>query len=126
MREIGKHHGSEAVLQVRGSIEFYEQFFRQTARLSWPDVETEARKFKPFLQSSFPAYIEEMQGVADGAGVSFDSVLALNVRTEIAYGLAADGCTAFAWKTENDSFIGQNWDVCVTFPDLLASNRTNT
>ena len=37
-------------------------------------------------------------------------ILALNVRTEIAYGLARDGCTAIFWKTETSSFLAQNWD----------------
>lgn len=48
--------------------------------------------------------------MADGAGVDLDSIVALNVRTEIAYGMLSDGCTAFTWKTSDDSFIGQNWD----------------
>lgn len=48
--------------------------------------------------------------MADGAGVEFETILSLNVRTEIGFGLLNDGCTAFAWKTKTDSFIGQNWD----------------
>lgn len=34
----------------------------------------------------------------------------MNVRTEIAYGLARDGCTALFWKTDTSSFLAQNWD----------------
>lgn len=34
----------------------------------------------------------------------------MNVRTEIAYGLARDGCTAVFWKTDTSSFLAQNWD----------------
>lgn len=41
----------------------------------------------PILSSSWPHYIDEMRGVAEGAGVDFASVLALNVRTEIAFGM---------------------------------------
>ena len=52
------------------------------------------------------------EGIAEGAGVDYASILALNVRTEIAYGMAkdVDGCTAFAWKTKEASFLAQNWD----------------
>ena len=32
------------------------------------------------------------------------------MRTEIAFGLARDGCTAIFWKTETSSFLAQNWD----------------
>lgn len=38
------------------------------------------------------------------------SILAMNVRTEIAFGLARDGCTAIFWKTNTSSFLAQNWD----------------
>lgn len=34
----------------------------------------------------------------------------MNVRTEIAFGLARDGCTAIFWKTDMSSFLAQNWD----------------
>ena len=49
-------------------------------------------------------------GVSNGAEVPYLSILALNVRTEIAYGMAKDGCTALYWRNENRSFIAQNWD----------------
>ncbi|KAI9662897.1 MAG: hypothetical protein M1821_007944 [Bathelium mastoideum] len=55
-----------------------------------------------------------MKGVADGARVPFLSILALNVRTELAYGLfQSDGCTALSWHAsaaEPASFLAQNWD----------------
>jgi isopenicillin-N N-acyltransferase-like protein len=68
-------------------------------------------KFAPFLESRFPAYLEEIRGIADGSDVSLPSVLALNVRTEITYGLMKDdGCTTIAWKTPSASILAQNWD----------------
>ena len=55
-----------------------------------------------------------MRGLADGANVPFNSILALNVRTEIAYGMFADGCTAYSWLSESESekgsWLAQNWD----------------
>lgn len=68
------------------------------------------RGFLPLLESSYPEYIEEMQGVADGSGNDLESIIALNVRTEIAYGMLSDGCTALSWKTPESSFLAQNWD----------------
>jgi isopenicillin-N N-acyltransferase-like protein len=32
------------------------------------------------------------------------------VRTEIAFGLFSDGCTALSWRTNKSSFLAQNWD----------------
>ena len=51
-----------------------------------------------------------MAGVAEGAGVPTSPILALNVRTEIAFGMFADGCTALAWRSPSASFLAQNWD----------------
>lgn len=48
--------------------------------------------------------------MADGAGVELDDIIAINVRTEIAFGLFSDGCTALSWKTDHASFLAQNWD----------------
>jgi len=42
-----------------------------------------------------------MQGVADGAGVEYEDILAMNVRTEIAFG---------AFNVGEKSLLAQNWD----------------
>lgn len=115
---IGYQHGHTFTPQVQRSIAFYVSLFERVAKLSWTEVRTEARKFVPLLSHDvrWSAYVEEMQGVGDGAGVEFEDVLALNVRTEIAYGLFSDGgCTALSWRDlnggEGASFLAQNWDV---------------
>lgn len=51
-----------------------------------------------------------MQGIADGASRELLDIVALNVRTEINFGLFSDGCTALAWHTEKHALLGQNWD----------------
>lgn len=108
--EIGQQHGQQAAAQVKGSIAFYEDFFKRQTGKSWSDVQEIAKSFVPYLEGAWPEYLDEMRGVADGTGVAFESILALNVRTEIGYGMLTDGCTAFAWKTATGSFLAQNWD----------------
>lgn len=69
------------------------------------------------IRRKWPAYLEEMRGIAEGAGVELADVLAFNVRTEIAFGLFSDGCTMLAWHSTQPSgsaFIAQNWDVSTT------------
>lgn len=56
-------------------------------------------------------YYEEMQGIADGSGRDLLDIVALNVRTEINFGLFSDGCTSVAWHTEKRAWLAQNWDV---------------
>lgn len=70
-----------------------------------------ASTFEERAKEAWPAYHEEMRGLADGAGVSLLDIVALNVRTEINFGLFSDGCTSLAWHTEKRAFLGQNWDV---------------
>lgn len=36
--------------------------------------------------------------------------MALNVRTEVAYGMYSDGCTALSFHSRNTAFQAQNWD----------------
>jgi hypothetical protein len=52
-----------------------------------------------------------ISGIGEGAGLPFITVLAMNLRQEISMGLEADGCTSFAWKTDDVSLLAQNWDV---------------
>lgn len=120
--DVGLAHGAKFPTQIRSSIAFYARLFHRSTGLTWPQVRLEASKFLPLLDNNegWRRYVEEMKGVADGAGegVEFEDVLALNVRTEIAYGMAWDGCTALAWRQgEGDgrrSFLAQNWDVSMS------------
>jgi isopenicillin-N N-acyltransferase like protein len=112
---LGVSHGTQAAPQIQGSLSFYAAFFLEKSGLSWPAVREVAARFEPVVQRALPDLGEEMRGIAEGAGVAFLDVLALNVRTEIAYGLMSDGCTAFGWlhdgaKNGKMSYLAQNWD----------------
>jgi isopenicillin-N N-acyltransferase-like protein len=70
--------------------------------------------------SNFDAWLIRMPGIADGSQRDILDIIALNVRTEIAFGLFSDGCTSLFWKTPTHTFLGQNWDV--SSPFLLLSS----
>jgi isopenicillin-N N-acyltransferase-like protein len=59
-------------------------------------------------------FLSNKLGVADGSQRDVLEIVALNVRTEIAFGRFSDGCTSLAWHTSKNSFLSQNWDVSVT------------
>ncbi|KAI9720252.1 MAG: hypothetical protein M1812_003070 [Candelaria pacifica] len=69
-----------------------------------------ASEFLPKLYREWPDLIEEMKGLAQGSGVEFLAIVALNVRTEIAYGTLSDGCTALSWNVGGMNILAQNWD----------------
>ncbi|KAK7702567.1 hypothetical protein SLS64_009530 [Diaporthe eres] len=89
-RQIGHAHGSGAKAQVLGSIAFYTALFQQKCDLDWAAVTREADKYAARLGVTCPRYLDEIRGIADGAGVGFLDVLALNVRTEIIFGIFSE------------------------------------
>ncbi|KAI0184018.1 acyl-coenzyme A:6-aminopenicillanic acid acyl-transferase-domain-containing protein [Xylaria flabelliformis] len=119
--EIGVMHGITAKDKITGSIDFYTRLFQTSCSLAWPEVRQEAAKYVHPLETITPRYIEEIKGIAEGSGSTFLDILALNIRTEIMFGLfsdvgkdiaraPSDGCTSLGWLTESRSFLGQNWD----------------
>lgn len=116
-KEIGYQHGSIGKKQVINSLETYEKLFYGYQKLTWEKAREEAKRHVEAIEKHDAELIEEMEGVADGAGVDFEDILALNARTEIAlanYGGKGftDGCTAIGVckPISQDVIIGQNWD----------------
>ncbi|EKD05373.1 isopenicillin N acyltransferase [Trichosporon asahii var. asahii CBS 8904] len=103
-------HGTQAKSRVHGTLAFYQAFFRETAKLPWDAVETKAAEWLPLLRESYPEILEELEGLAAGSELSKETILALNVRTEVAFGLYTDGCTAFAIHGPRNGILSQNWD----------------
>jgi isopenicillin-N N-acyltransferase-like protein len=110
--QIGHDHGTHASLHITRSLGFYSDLFQSKCRMDWAQVTAFALLYQPFLLASFPGYVAEMEGIAAGAGpgVGYADILALNVRTEIAFGAFSDGCTALSWKQGQRSVLAQNWD----------------
>lgn len=91
-------------------IAFYAGLFKKNCKQDWPQVLAHASGFEKTAKEKWPAYHEEMQGIADGAGIGLLDIVAVNVRTEINFGLFSDGCTSLAWHTEKRAYLCQNWD----------------
>lgn len=114
--QIGHTHGSLASHQVSATISFYASLFQRTCNLTWPAVLAHAATFEKTAKEKWPAYHEEMRGIAHGAERELLEIVAINVRSEITFGLGAeagwkDGCTALGWRTQDRSWLAQNWDV---------------
>lgn len=108
--QVGQTHGSAAKVHIGRSIDFYADLFWQKSKQSWPQVQDTARAFEQHIKSTWPLYHEEMRGVADGSKMDILDIVALNVRTEIAFGQFSDGCTSLSWHGEKGAKLGQNWD----------------
>jgi len=116
----GQQYGSQARDRVRGSVAAYAELFQDVAGWDWRRATAEAQRFLPPIEGFAPEYVEELAGIAAGAEVAREDVLAINVRTEILYSarvrtaLAAPvpaECSAFASVSpEGRVLVGQNWD----------------
>jgi isopenicillin-N N-acyltransferase-like protein len=120
----GRQYGTQAAGRVRLSVQAYEQVFAHLTGWDWPAVRREASRFETPIGEFRPGYLEEMRGIADGAGLGLADILAINVRTEVMYSAKARHaplaprpvaeCSAFARAPApgqpGGPVLGQNWD----------------
>jgi isopenicillin-N N-acyltransferase-like protein len=115
-KEVGEQHGKLGRLQVQQSLTTYEKLFYGYQKKTWKEAREAAQVHIKAIKAYDQQLLEEMEGVAKGAGVDFEDILALNARTEIALGSYkknfSDGCTLFATMPPvgTDTIMSQNWD----------------
>ncbi|MEV5776667.1 C45 family peptidase [Streptomyces antimycoticus] len=132
--ERGRQYGEAARGRIGAALAYYEQAFGESSGLTWDQVTARAERWLEPVRVYAPELVEEMNGIADGAGVGLLDVLALNARGEIIYDQTfarmraradapadvtddrevTDGCTSFAVLGEASGdghvYCGQNWD----------------
>ncbi len=123
--ERGRSYGAQVPDRVALSIRAYRDVFRDLVGWDWSTVRSQAERYVDPIGAFEPTYLDEMRGIAEGAGVAFEDILAINVRTEVMFAAKAraaeeatrpryDGCSAFAVlpeaSTDGHTLIGQNWD----------------
>ncbi|KAJ5812675.1 acyl-coenzyme A:6-aminopenicillanic-acid-acyltransferase [Penicillium riverlandense] len=112
--DIGFTHGSSASAEVHANVDTYTFFFAETTQITWKQARERAvAQFTSTLEAKYPEILEEMRGIADGAGggLTKEDILTLNVRSEIALTNYADGCTSISQRTDGGKiFVAQNWD----------------
>lgn len=114
--QIGYQHGLAAAEEVRFSIDTYQQMFLNYSHLTWVEAKKRSQAYVPYIKEFDPTLLEEMAGIADGAQVTLEDILALNARSEVVMmqGESLDGCTSFASvgaaSAEGKAWLAQNWD----------------
>lgn len=134
--ERGRRHGAIAGDRVRRSIALYADRLRAEG-WSWDDVRGFVDAFVPTMEDFAPDGVEEMRGIADGAGVEFAAVALVNARTEVmqlgrrrAADRDGEGCTTAVVLPERSAngrlLHVQNWDwraECAETAIVLAVRR---
>ncbi len=114
----GRQLGQQAARLIKRNLELYRDIFMHYAGWDWQRVAQHAARFRSRIADYQPRYVTEMEGIAEGAGVGVNDILALNVRTEIMFAAVARQagaeCTSFAIlpdaTADGHTLIGQNWD----------------
>lgn len=120
-RERGRTHGKAAADRLKRGARMYAQSLLKSG-VDWKELERRAEAMVPGIEQFDPAYVEEMRGIAEGAGEPFAAVMLMNARTEMvaaarrqkAAQQLPDGCTAALALPEASAdgvlLHGQNWD----------------
>ena len=115
--KVGYRYGEDCREMIRKNVHLYFRLFKHYAQLDRDQAISLVRRFIPVIQAFDPAILEEIRGIAEGARLEFEEILALNARTEVMYpeSLATGGeCTSMVALPEatarGEVLIGQNWD----------------
>ena len=125
-RELGRAVGEAAREQVRASVAFFRDDFAVMTggRLTFAQAERQALAYADEARRWLPRHVEELEGVAEGAGLPFTQVLVPNCGEEFtsdepvsgawapASGSARGGdhCTAVAVVSGGRHIVGHNMD----------------
>ncbi len=119
--ERGRRYGRQAASRIRKVIAHYSAQLERL-KLDRAGVASLVRAYTPMIEAFDPTHLEEMHGIAAGAGIDLADVVLLNARTEILKlaespalrAALADGYTAVAVMPEatadNLLIHAQNWD----------------
>jgi isopenicillin-N N-acyltransferase like protein len=116
----GRQYGTQARQRVHRSIQSYAETYDYYAGWDWARSRREAIRFLPAIEDFAPSQVDELRGVAAGAEVDLEDIVALNVRTEFLYSAYVRIATELQPPQECSSFgcaapgrhvvVGQNWD----------------
>lgn len=114
-RELGRLHGEQAAEKIRGFLDFLSA----SMSLSRDTLRTRALRFRPLFEKVCPHLLTEIEGLAEGAGVTVEDALVVQLRGELAN--VSDGaCTSYVISgkgtASGETLIGQTSD---TPPELM-------
>jgi len=99
-REMGKQIGEACGPQVRHSLENARVLIDSSyeyLELTWEGARIQASKYVPFARERYPRYVEEMEGISEGADVPFEDLAVLVALEAVTMdALHLTKCTSFA------------------------------
>ncbi len=121
-RNMGLQYGRTAAGRIQRTIEIYRQLF-SVKEVDWSEARAAATRLAARLTQTQPTLTDELRALAEGAGVPFEDIVAVNARSELLHGSFGrlridsddvDGCTGAvvlpAAAREGHLIHAQNWD----------------
>ena len=109
-RQLGREHGEQAASRIRAHIEY----MCSTQRLTLAALREKALRFEGLFERHCPHLLEEMRGLAEGAGITHAEALAVNIRGELGH-VSDRGCTTYVIGRRGTALreilVGQNSDM---------------
>jgi isopenicillin-N N-acyltransferase-like protein len=124
-REIGQQYGEacrDLIVQHRDKA--LDRLYRKN-NLSYEEITERTLWYRPWVEGTAPFFVEEIAGLAEGAGISEAEAWLLQLRAEVAiveHDEAGDECTSFAIEPSATSdgvgLVGQNADLPPFYRDI--------
>ncbi|HEB26966.1 MAG TPA: hypothetical protein ENI05_04200 [Porticoccus sp.] len=111
--DIGFQHGYQLKDRIEKTLEYYLSLFNLPESKLFKQAET----FKQIIADFNPRYSQEIEAVAEGAGLDNRYIYALNSRSEILNNLSIPECTTVF--NQSSSLLAQNWDWSETLEPLV-------
>ena len=118
--ECGHQHGTQARERIRTLIGTYFCRWEAMWGVKKAEITEKCRRLVPVIGNYDADILEELQGIAKGADLPLEEIVALNARYELVWGervvrlFGKGGCTSVAALPEatgnGRTYIGMNWD----------------
>jgi isopenicillin-N N-acyltransferase-like protein len=92
-REVGQQIGQGCQAQIRNMLA--SLYTELPDGITWPEMLEQSQRYLAFSREIYPQYVEELEGIAEGADVPFDEVF-LSMCEELWEAAAWRGCTDMA------------------------------
>ena len=112
----GTQYGIKAQDLIEKSISLYKSSFTELSGVDWDRALDFSKTFTRRIKDYDESMIDELKGIAEGSGRTFEEIMVVNIRTEILFGLKqpSSGCTSLCAlpdiTAEKNTILAQNWD----------------
>lgn len=124
--EQGFVHGKSAASLIRWNIVTVKNLI-QSSKISWESYNNYLNKNRNYLENHCADLLEELQGIADGANVSYDDILLINIQLYFMADKLPSECTTIIARgsatLDGKTYIVKNRDMRGEYKHIILRRR---